>query len=135
MKKGIGNVVLKLALGIVDSLLSLKLAVILDRHEIKLKTVDEEEKDADRYYDSDHYLNGNIYIKENSNPVKPDRHDDEVNLISSAKYKKFFKMKVLDNIARLSEGALEVKGWKAMLILIAITLMVSVFQLMLLLGA
>lgn len=119
-RKKIVNGLYKLVMGIM-SFFDLKLAVVLMEHKIELLTVHEDEKENDRYYDPDHFVNGNIYIKDKANPVKLQEVEDKTELISSTKYKKFFNIDIIDKIAQVSKGAITIKGWMAMLALLSIS--------------
>lgn len=119
-RKKIVNGLYKLVMGIM-SFFDLKLAVVLMEHKIELLTVHEDEKENDRYYDPDHFVNGNIYIKDKANPVKLQEVEDKTELISSTKYKKFFNIDIIDKIAQVSKGAITIKGWVAMLALLSIS--------------
>lgn len=112
-----------------------KMGVILKRHKIDLKAIKpDKHKDTDRYFDESHYIDTNVYVENYANPVKINDQGEELELIASDRYKKFFKMDILESIARLSEGALEVKGWKLIAILDAVTFGVILMMLFLVIG-
>lgn len=133
LRKKILNGLFKLVMTIMQ-LFDCKTAIILMDHKLKIETVHKDEKENKRYYDPDHYINGNLYIKDKSNPVDIENINDKTNLISSDKYQQFFNIDVLEKIAKVSQGAIKVKGWAAMLIMLVINSIMSIFIFLSLMG-
>lgn len=132
----IGSGIVKLIEGLLY-LLGYRYKITLGRHKIYIDFCKPKKmaKD-DRIYDDGHYVNGNLYLKGGANPVKVGKGltDGKFKVIPSGKYMKFMEMKVLNDIARLSEGDMEIKGWKLVVLMIAINTTISAFLLILLLG-
>jgi len=126
ISKKITNGFFKLVMGIA-SIFDLKIAVILDDHKIRLQTVHEDEKENTRYFDSDFFINGNLYIRGKANPVNLNEIEDETHLISSEKYQRFFNIDIIEKIANVSKGSVEIKGWTMMLLLLAVNSIILVF--------
>jgi len=116
----------KLVMGIA-SLFDLKLAIVLRDHEILIETIAEDEKEGERYFDPEHYLNGNLYIDGKANPVDIKEMKEDVQLISSTKYERFFDIDILEKIAQVSKGSISIKGWGIMLALLSVSTILNVF--------
>lgn len=81
------------------------LMVSVDDHEIRFKYEKEPEEIEGINWDNNMYVNGNIYYKGKANPIKPviDDGKDEVELISSDRYKDFMKQTLVRDIVRATE--------------------------------
>lgn len=126
IRKAIIDGLFALVSGIAD-LLGLKLGIIVGEHKIRIKSVYPDKKKSKRYYDGEHYYNGNIYKKENANPIKISEQNDNIKLISSEKYKRFFEIDILKKIGQVTKGAVQIKGMTAVMVMLGIQLVLIVF--------
>lgn len=118
------NWIVGLAVG-VASLLGYKLIVSVDEHRINVELTKPEEL-RERIYDTNHYVNGNIYVKGYANPIKPllDKAESKVELVSSERYKNFMRMKILKELIKTAEGT----GWtteKLLKLILAIVIVLA----------
>lgn len=82
-----------------------KLKITLDEHQIDIDVVNPLDVE-DVAYDTNHYVNGNIFIDGYSNPVKHkfDEAEEEVELVSSMRYKPYMNNKLLEDLIKSTEG-------------------------------
>lgn len=119
-EKGLLNKVLALVEGMAY-LFGLKLKIVLDEHTIHLSFV--KPKDVGYVaYDSNHYSNGNIFLRGKSSPLKPyfDASRKRIKMIGSIRYRRLMKLKVIGDFIKSQEDV----GWttrKIMLVGIILT--------------
>lgn len=82
-----------------------ELAVIINEHSIKLKMVNPDNKE-DRAYDDNHFVSGNVFVKEFANPLSIEKVAEaykEQEFITSERYKKYMEQSLIDDIVRSSK--------------------------------
>lgn len=95
------NGLVKLGYGIGDAL-GLKWNIEVDEHKLYVE-LDELKDNIGKAYDRNHFVNGNIFIKGSSNPVKPVIQNGDVELVSSQRYKSLMRNKVIEDLIKSQE--------------------------------
>jgi len=80
-----------------------QIRVRLGEHKIKIDWVKPKDRN-DIAWDNSHYVYGNVFLKGHANPIKPTKKGNDIELISSKRYKKFMQMNTFEQIAKLSSG-------------------------------
>lgn len=113
----IGKRVLNGFLGLFEgiaSLLGYKLRIRLDMHKIYLDFIHPDKRKT-REYNEDHFVNGNIYKKGTSTPIKPKMIESNTSdVISSDRYKDYMGL----SLARDLVNAQKDEGWSTRKILL-----------------
>lgn len=131
----IGELLVKMVEGILY-ILGYRYVITFGSHKINVSFDKPKNMGSTKIYDKKHYVNGNIYLHDGANPIKLGKGlvDGKYKIIPSGKFAKFMEMKLLDDIARLSEGDMTIEGWKLVVMMVAINTIVCGFLLVLLLG-
>ncbi len=113
---------------------SLKRKVTLTPHKIKHEYVDPEDLEGELAWDDEMYVNGNIFPKNKSNPVKLDTGSCE--WISSKRYKDYMKNKLVRSLIKTTEeGGVDITtAIKIVLGVLVANFGISMFLLMKFLG-
>lgn len=84
-----------------------ELAVIINEHSIELQMVNPENVE-ERAYDDNHFVSGNLFVKEFANPVNiknmAKAYKDQ-EFITSKRYKKYMEQSLIDDIVRSSKNS------------------------------
>jgi hypothetical protein len=89
-----------------------ELKIVLTEHKIKTK-FDKPSREGNCWDDS-HWIRGNIFIKDIANPInikKSDVEDEDVEIITSERYKRFMEQSLVDDMLQASKtGKMTVKN-------------------------
>jgi len=121
----IGKKLLNGLLGLIEGigiLLGYKWRVRLDLHKIYLDFISPDEKST-REYNHDHFVNGNIYVKGKSNPIKPKLEGKEAqDVISSDRYKTFMGLSLANDLVLAQKD----EGWSTRKILLMAVVLTTI---------